>query len=193
MQNIQCCRIRACPFSTAPVQVKIVAAGAAYTSFEGYKDEATGETVVGLSYDKLCQHVKPGGRILVADGSLAIKVGGGAAAGPGERAAPCRGGAPAALLRGWRTKPCSKAGPADRVSQPHKQPAMACMRQTPYTRLPPTRPQVDSILSDTELVGTALNGKSLGERKNCNLPGVLVDLPVLGEKDIDDVQNFACK
>jgi hypothetical protein len=42
-------------------------------------------------------------------------------------------------------------------------------------------------------VGTALNSKTLGERKNCNLPGVLVELPVLGEKDADDVQNFACK
>jgi pyruvate kinase len=56
-------------------EVKIVAVGTAYTSFEGYKDAATGETVIGLSYDKLCQHVKPGGRILVADGSLAIEVG----------------------------------------------------------------------------------------------------------------------
>jgi len=52
---------------------------------------------------------------------------------------------------------------------------------------------VASILSATELIGTALNAKSLGERKNCNLPGVLVELPVLGEKDIDDVQNFAAK
>ena len=50
-----------------------------------------------------------------------------------------------------------------------------------------------AILSDTELMAVALNAKSLGERKNCNLPGVLVELPVLGEKDIDDVQNFACK
>lgn len=52
----------------------MVAVGAAYTSFEGYKDEATGETVIGLSYDKLCQHVKQGGRILMADGSLTLEV-----------------------------------------------------------------------------------------------------------------------
>jgi hypothetical protein len=57
------------------LQVKIVAVGADYTSFEGYKDEATGETVIGLSYAKLCQHVKPGGRILIADGSLTVEVG----------------------------------------------------------------------------------------------------------------------
>jgi hypothetical protein len=52
----------------------VVAVGAAYTEFEGFKDEATGETVIGLSYASLCQHVKPGGRILMADGSLAIEV-----------------------------------------------------------------------------------------------------------------------
>ena len=38
-----------------------------------------------------------------------------------------------------------------------------------------------------------LNSKKLGERKNCNLPGVKVDIPVLTEKDINDVQNFCCK
>jgi hypothetical protein len=58
----------------------------------------------------------------------------------------------------------------------------------------PSLPQkARSILSDTELLGVALNSKSLGERKNANLPGVLVDLPVLGPKDVDDVQNFACR
>ncbi len=44
------------------------------------------------------------------------------------------------------------------------------------------------ILSDTELKGTVLNSHKLGQRKNCNLPGVVVDLPVLGPKDIADVQ-----
>src|SRR5689334_20277422 len=32
--------------------------------------------------------------------------------------------------------------------------------------------QVDKILSESELKGTVLNHKVLGERKNCNLPGV---------------------
>jgi len=36
---------------------------------------------------------------------------------------------------------------------------------------------VDSIESDTVLKGTVLNTKKLGERKNCNLPGVKVDIP----------------
>jgi pyruvate kinase len=53
--------------------------------------------------------------------------------------------------------------------------------------------QVDSIVSKTVLKGTVLNTKKLGERKNCNLPGVKVDIPVLTKKDVDDVQNFCCK
>ena len=40
----------------------------------GYKDEATGETVIGLSYDKLCQFVKPGNTILMSDGTITITV-----------------------------------------------------------------------------------------------------------------------
>jgi len=35
-----------------------------------------------------------------------------------------------------------------------------------------------------------MNNCKLGERKNCNLPGVKVDLPVLQEKDINDLVNF---
>jgi pyruvate kinase len=53
--------------------------------------------------------------------------------------------------------------------------------------------EVVEILSPTELRGRVLNSKKLGERKNCNLPGVKVDIPVLTAKDIDDLQNFCCK
>jgi pyruvate kinase len=53
--------------------------------------------------------------------------------------------------------------------------------------------QVLEILDDTRLLGSCLNAKTLGQRKNCNLPGVLVDLPVLGPKDVEDVQGFAAK
>mmetsp|Transcript_57546 Transcript_57546/g.102975 ORF Transcript_57546/g.102975 Transcript_57546/m.102975 type:complete len:737 (-) Transcript_57546:155-2365(-) len=35
-----------------------------------------------------------------------------------------------------------------------------------------------------------MNSCSIGERKNCNLPGVKVDLPVLQEKDKNDLVNF---
>jgi pyruvate kinase len=34
------------------------------------------------------------------------------------------------------------------------------------------------------------NNASIGERKNMNLPGVIVDLPTLTEKDINDIQNW---
>lgn len=35
-----------------------------------------------------------------------------------------------------------------------------------------------------------LNSATIGERKNMNLPGAIVDLPTLTEKDIDDITNF---
>jgi pyruvate kinase len=53
--------------------------------------------------------------------------------------------------------------------------------------------EVGEILSPTELRGTVLNSKELGQRKNCNLPGVKVDMPVLLAKDIEDLQKFGCK
>jgi pyruvate kinase len=37
------------------------------------------------------------------------------------------------------------------------------------------------------------NNAGIGERKNMNLPGVIVDLPTLTEKDIDDIANWGCK
>lgn len=62
-----------------------MAVGADYTSFEGYKDEATGETVIGLSYAKLCQFVQPGNTILMSDGTITITVRAAArACGPGS-------------------------------------------------------------------------------------------------------------
>jgi len=106
-------------------ELTIVAAGDEYTTWEGFKDEATGETKIGISYAKLCQSVKPGNVILIADGAISI--------------------------------------------------------------------EVLQVLSERELRGRVINSYKLGQRKNCNLPGVHVDLPVLAAKDIDDVQNFACK
>ncbi|PNG99327.1 Pyruvate kinase, partial [Tetrabaena socialis] len=103
----------------------IEAVGANYISWEGFKDEATGETRIGLSYDKLCTSVQPGNKILLADGSISIAI--------------------------------------------------------------------DEIMSSHTLRGTVLNSKKLGQRKNGNLPGVKVDIPVLTDKDIDDLQEFAAK
>jgi len=43
------------------------------------------------------------------------------------------------------------------------------------------------------VLAECLNAGSLGQHKNCNLPGVNVDLPTVTDKDIDDVQNFGVK
>eukprot|EP00798_Chlamydomonas_sp_ICE-L_P012268 gene12268-15414_t len=106
-------------------EVTLVAVGADYVNWEGFKDEETGETKIGISYDKLCQSVKPGFKILISDGTLSI--------------------------------------------------------------------QVLEILSEKELKGKCLNSKKLGARKNCNLPGVKVDIPVLTPKDVEDLQQFCVK
>lgn len=37
------------------------------------------------------------------------------------------------------------------------------------------------------------NDATLGERKNMNLPGVIVDLPTVTAKDADDLENFGAK
>ena len=104
-------------------RIVVEAVGDRYTEFEGYKTDA--ETRIGLSYAKLCSSIGVGDCILLADGTISIRV--------------------------------------------------------------------DELLSPTELRGTVLNSKELGQRKNCNLPGVTVDLPVLTEKDVHDLRNFACK
>nr|AIT69980.1 pyruvate kinase [Undaria pinnatifida] len=43
---------------------------------------------------------------------------------------------------------------------------------------------------ETSVITEVMNNCTLGERKNMNLPGAIVDLPTLTEKDIDDLQNF---
>ncbi len=37
------------------------------------------------------------------------------------------------------------------------------------------------------------NDCSLGEKKNMNLPGCIVDLPTVTDKDADDIINFGLK
>jgi pyruvate kinase len=104
-------------------EILIHAVGDKYTEFEGYKTED--ETVIGLSYAKLCTSVTTGNIILLADGTISI--------------------------------------------------------------------EVISLVSPTVLKGRVNNSAKLGERKNGNLPGVKVDLPVLTDKDIHDLTDFACK
>jgi len=49
--------------------------------------------------------------------------------------------------------------------------------------------KVKSVGTD-HVITEVMNNCSLGERKNCNLPGIQVDLPVLQEKDKDDLVKF---
>jgi pyruvate kinase len=54
-----------------------------------------------------------------------------------------------------------------------------------------------TVLSIDEAAGEVTtrveNNAAIGERKNMNLPGVVVDLPTLTEKDIDDIAKWGCK
>jgi len=45
-------------------------------------------------------------------------------------------------------------------------------------------------IGDDHIITEVMNDVTMGERKNCNLPGVKVDLPVLQEKDINDLVQF---
>ena len=55
-------------------EVTVVGVGEDYDKWEGYKDEKTGETKIGISYAKLCASIKVGGVILIADGAISIEV-----------------------------------------------------------------------------------------------------------------------
>ena len=46
-------------------------------------------------------------------------------------------------------------------------------------------------IRESSVVVTVNNHCSIGEKKNMNLPGCIVDLPTLTPKDEDDLVNFA--
>jgi len=50
------------------------------------------------------------------------------------------------------------------------------------------------VISTNPSAGTVrarcINSATLGERKNVNLPGVIVDLPTLTDKDVEDIKNW---
>jgi len=52
--------------------------------------------------------------------------------------------------------------------------------------------KVKEVLNATEVACVVMNDCAIGERKNMNLPGVKVDLPVLQAKDTRDLVEFAC-
>ena len=45
-------------------------------------------------------------------------------------------------------------------------------------------------IQPTSVIAKVLNNATIGERKNMNLPGAIVDLPTLTDKDVDDLVNF---
>jgi len=81
---------------------------------------------------------------------------------------------------------------------------LACSYQTLASSVTPGQ---SILVADGSLVLTVLscdqsagevtcrieNNASIGERKNMNLPGVIVDLPTLTEKDVDDIAKWGCK
>jgi len=52
--------------------------------------------------------------------------------------------------------------------------------------------RVKEIVDDKTVIATVLNEATIGSRKNCNLPGAIIDLPAVSEKDKSDIQ-FAVK
>ena len=51
--------------------------------------------------------------------------------------------------------------------------------------------QVDACnIEEAAVMCTCLNSNTLGERKNCNLPGVIVDLPTITDKDRVDIIDW---
>lgn len=49
--------------------------------------------------------------------------------------------------------------------------------------------EVTEVKSES-VMARILNSASIGERKNMNLPGAIVDLPTLTEKDVSDILDF---
>jgi pyruvate kinase len=105
-----------------PVELRL---GAELTLTTDYGWLGTPERVA-ISYKHLARDLKPGGRILMADGAVLLEV-------------------------------------------------------------------LSVDVSRGEVRCRCLNTAKLGERKNCNLPGVVVDLPTLTEKDEDDLINWGVK
>ena len=47
--------------------------------------------------------------------------------------------------------------------------------------------RVKEILNDDTLMAEVVNEATIGSRKNCNLPGAIIDLPAVSEKDRGDL------
>jgi len=91
-----------------------------------YENAKGNASLIAVSYENVAESVRPGSKILLADGTLMLEV-----------------------------KEC--------------------------------HPETKSVTA------TCLNTATVGERKNCNLPGVEVDLPTLTEKDVHDLVDFGTR
>lgn len=76
-------------------------------------------------------------------------------------------------------------------------PALATSVQPGQTILVADGSLVLTVLSSDEAAQEVTcrieNNAVIGERKNMNLPGVVVDLPTFTKKDVDDIVNFGIK
>lgn len=52
---------------------------------------------------------------------------------------------------------------------------------------------LDTDVAEGQVTCRVENNATIGERKNMNLPGIVVDLPTFTEKDCDDIVNFGIK
>jgi len=51
--------------------------------------------------------------------------------------------------------------------------------------------RVKEIVDDRNIITEVLNNATIGSRKNCNLPGAVIDLPAVSEKDAHDLRFAA--
>ena len=47
---------------------------------------------------------------------------------------------------------------------------------------------VKEIVDEKTIIASVVNDATIGSRKNCNLPGAVIDLPAVSEKDKSDLK-----
>ncbi|KAJ9530190.1 hypothetical protein QJQ45_023488 [Haematococcus lacustris] len=127
---------------------------------------------------------------------LDTKAGGAQCPGPEIRTGMLEGGKPVQLVTGQEvtiTTDYTTQGNASLIAMSYKKLAVdvrpgsqiLCADGSIVMEVVSTNPDAGTVQA------RCLNTAVLGERKNVNLPGVVVDLPTLTEKDVDDIINWA--